>query len=53
MAYHINDDGQLMTEDVSLIYEDNYIKITTPPMDAKTHATIIHHTTEVKLCILT
>ena len=52
MEYHINDDGKMMTEGIGLHYRDKYIKITTPAMEGKTPAIIMHDTTEVKFTFL-
>ena len=42
----------MMREDVGLDYRDKIIKIDAPPIDGKTGARMIHHTTEVKFSIL-
>ena len=52
MEVTVNDDGQMMREDVGLDYRDKIIKIDAPPIDGKTGARMIHHTTEVKFSIL-
>ena len=49
MEYQANNDGEMMKEDVGLDYEDNYIKINGPPVNDKTPAKLIYHTTEVAI----
>ena len=51
MNLKINDDGQMMTQDVGLNYEDNFCKILKPALDNIPQATIIHYPEEVKFNI--
>ena len=52
VKYRIKDDGNIMKEDVDLDYEENLIKIITPPMDDNTAGELMHDIPQVNLTLL-
>ena len=52
VKYRVKDDGNMMREDVDLDYEENLIKINTPPMDGKTPGQLVHYIPQVNLTLL-
>ena len=48
----MNYDGEMMTEDVCLDYNEKYIKINAQALEGKTPVMVIYDNTEVKFIIL-